>query len=173
MNIGRVLRVSRAIVRTCAVAGVAAVLLSADAFAEPAARRDAGANAAGSNGAPEIDPMLQAARAEEDARRADNVARDARSKATSLGVVSRLARSKVDALAGAEKLEAEEGLAHLQVVIATHEASYRSEERAAAEHRLNAERLRARVARGDGNVACDPPYWFDPEGRKRWRPECF
>lgn len=143
------------------------ILFSANALAEPSSARDAGA--------PKIedDGLTQLGRLDAEARRAEVAARDAHARANALSTVARLAKAKLDAVTGAERAEAEEGLAYLQGHIQQVEASAKGEERAAIEYRATAERLRARVSRGESASVCDPPFSFDNDGRKRWKPECF
>ncbi len=152
--------------------GAFVVLLSASAFAGPEAR-DGGA--AATTTTTDMDPAVELVRLDLAARRAEISARDGRARVTTLGAVAKLAKSKVDTLTGSDRAEVEEGLVHLLAHVANVDAAARGDERAAAEYRAGADKLRARLAapgKADTN-ACDPPFSFDPEGHKRWKPECF
>lgn len=149
--------------------GAFVVLVSTTAFADPAPR-DAGASSTA-----DMDPAVELARLDLGARRAETSARDGRARASTMSAVARLAKSKLDGLTGSDRAEVEEGLTHLQAYVATVDAAARGDERAAAEYRALADKLRGRLSapgKAD-NSPCDPAFSFDAEGHKRWKPECF
>jgi hypothetical protein len=119
------------------------------------------------------DLFVQISMLDEQSRRSDLAAEEAKARASALRAVARIARAHAPGLKTSENLEVQRGIGHIEEQVHWLDASVSSYQKQAAEYREDAQRLRDRSTRGEVATLCLPPFTIDTRGHKIWKPECF